>query len=128
MCSSDLGRSNSSWSLASGEIDYHTVVAPAVTAALRGIPVRVVACFTPGLTTAIIARPDIKTMLELKGKMGSDLGVNPAAHTASSQNDILQALISLGYSDKDASLALKQLPTDIGVSDGIKQALKALAR
>lgn len=55
-------------SLTSAEIDYHTVVAPAVTAALRGIPVRVVACFTPGLTTAIIARPDIKTMQELKGK------------------------------------------------------------
>lgn len=55
-------------SLTSAEIDYHTVVAPAVTAALRGIPVRVVACFTPGLTTAIIARPEIKTMQELKGK------------------------------------------------------------
>ena len=55
-------------SLTSGEIDYHTVVAPAVTAALRGIPVRVVACFTPGLTTAIIARPEIKTVQDLKGK------------------------------------------------------------
>ena len=54
--------------LTSGEIDYHTVVAPAVNAALRGIPVRVVACFTPGLTTAIIARPEIKSIHELRGK------------------------------------------------------------
>lgn len=54
--------------LTSGEIDYHTVVAPAVTAALRGIPVRVVACFTPGLTTVIIARPEFKTVQDLKGK------------------------------------------------------------
>jgi len=54
--------------LTSGEIDYHTVVAPAVVAALRGIPVRFVACFTPGLTTAIIARPEIKSVPELKGK------------------------------------------------------------
>jgi ABC-type nitrate/sulfonate/bicarbonate transport system substrate-binding protein len=54
--------------LTSGEIDYHTVVSPAVNAALRGIPVRVVACFTPGFTTAIIARPDIKTIQDLKGK------------------------------------------------------------
>lgn len=54
--------------LTSGEIDYHTVVSPAVAAALRGIPVRVVACFTPGLTTAIIARPEIKTIHDLKGK------------------------------------------------------------
>ena len=59
--------------LTSAEIDYHTVVAPAVTAALRGIPVRVVACFTPGLTTAIIARPEIKTVQELKGKI---IGLN----------------------------------------------------
>ena len=54
--------------LTSGEIDYHTVVSPAIAAALRGIPVRVVACFAPGLTTAIIARPEFKTIQDLKGK------------------------------------------------------------
>ena len=54
--------------LTSGEIDYHTVVSPAINAALRGIQVRVVACFTPGLTTAIIARPEFKTVQDLKGK------------------------------------------------------------
>jgi ABC-type nitrate/sulfonate/bicarbonate transport system substrate-binding protein len=54
--------------LTSGEIDYHTVVSPALAAALRGIPVRLVACFTPGLTTVIIARPEFKTIHELKGK------------------------------------------------------------
>ncbi|MGE5219151.1 MAG: ABC transporter substrate-binding protein [Chloroflexota bacterium] len=54
--------------LTSGEIDYHTVVSPALAAALRGIPVRLVACFTPGLTTAIIARPEFKTIQDLKGK------------------------------------------------------------
>ena len=69
-----------------------------------------------------------RLLLELKGKMGPDLGVNPATNTASTQNDILQALISLGYSDKEASAAWKQLPADIGVSEGIKQALKALAK
>ena len=54
--------------LTSGEIDFHTVVSPALAAALRGIPVRLVACFTPGLTTAIIARPELKTVQDLKGK------------------------------------------------------------
>jgi NitT/TauT family transport system substrate-binding protein len=54
--------------LVSGETDYHTVISPSVVAALRGIPVRVMACFTPGITTAIIARPDIKTIQDLKGK------------------------------------------------------------
>src|SRR5215470_10825130 len=42
--------------LTSGEIDYHTVVSPALAAALRGIPVRLVACFTPGLTTVMSSR------------------------------------------------------------------------
>jgi NitT/TauT family transport system substrate-binding protein len=54
--------------LVSGETDYHTVISPSVVAALRGIPVRVMACFTPGITTAIIARPDIKSIQDLKGK------------------------------------------------------------
>jgi hypothetical protein len=44
------------------------------------------------------------------------------------QADILQALVALGYSDRDAALALKALPPDVGVSDGIKLALKALGK
>ena len=44
------------------------------------------------------------------------------------QNDILQALLALGYNDKEAAAALKALPPDIGVSDGIKRALQALAK
>jgi holliday junction DNA helicase RuvA len=44
------------------------------------------------------------------------------------QADILQALVALGYSDREAALALKSLPTDASVSDGIKLALKALAK
>ena len=44
------------------------------------------------------------------------------------QRDIEQALLALGYSEKEANAALKNLPADIGVSDGIKQALKALAK
>ena len=44
------------------------------------------------------------------------------------QLDILQALVALGYSDKDAALALKALPPEVGVSDGIKLALRALGK
>ena len=68
-----------------------------------------------------------RLLLELKGKMGSDLGLSPSAQIHSAQNDIMQALMTLGYSDKEASAAFKQLPSEIGVSEGIKQALKALA-
>jgi holliday junction DNA helicase RuvA len=68
-----------------------------------------------------------RLLLELKGKMGADIGVNVSIGS-DSQSDILQALVALGYSDRDAALALKALPQEIGVSDGIKLALKALAK
>ncbi len=69
-----------------------------------------------------------RLLLELKGKIGADLGQPGAAPASDAQADILQALVALGYSDKEATLALKALPADVGVSEGIKQALKALAR
>ena len=68
-----------------------------------------------------------RLLLELKGKLGADLGV-PVSLANDMQSDILQALVALGYSDRDAALALKALPRDVGVSDGIKLALKALAK
>ena len=69
-----------------------------------------------------------RLLLELKGKIGADIGL-PNAHAATdAQADIVQALVALGYSDKEASAAMKALPKDVGVSEGIKQALKALAR
>ena len=68
-----------------------------------------------------------RLLLELKGKFGADLGQVPSVQNGQ-QNDILQALVALGYSDKDAALALKALPVDVQVSEGIKMALKALAK
>jgi holliday junction DNA helicase RuvA len=68
-----------------------------------------------------------RLLLELKGKLGADIGA-PAGGASGNQGDILQALVALGYSDKEATLALKALPADISVSDGIKSALKALSR
>ena len=68
-----------------------------------------------------------RLLLELKGKLGVDLGPSSADH-ADHHSDILQALLALGYSDKEAALSLKALPADVGVSEGIKLALKALAK
>ena len=68
-----------------------------------------------------------RLLLELKGKLGDSLAA-PASVAAGAQSDILQALVALGYSDREASAALKALPADMGVSDGIKLALKQLAR
>jgi len=69
-----------------------------------------------------------RLLLELKGKLGGDLtGVRSHA-VSDAQADILQALLALGYNDKEAAMALKALPADVGVSEGIKLALKALAK
>lgn len=72
-----------------------------------------------------------RLLLELKGKLGDSIlgaGAGGVSVANDSQSDILQALVALGYSDRDAGLALKALPQDVGVSEGIKLALRALAK
>jgi Holliday junction DNA helicase RuvA len=69
-----------------------------------------------------------RLLLELKGKLGADLGAGAGAVHSDSTSDILNALLALGYSDKEAMLALKQVPAGTGVSEGIKLALKALSK
>ncbi|MEO0003603.1 MAG: Holliday junction helicase RuvA [Pseudomonadota bacterium] len=71
-----------------------------------------------------------RLLLELKGKLGADLGAlaGGGLPLGDAQGDIQQALIALGYSDKEAAAALKALPAEVGVSEGIKLALRALAR
>jgi Holliday junction DNA helicase RuvA len=67
--------------------------------------------------------------LELKGKLAPDLGIvggKPQVVEASSE--VLQALLALGYSEKEAHLALKQIPPDTTVSDGIRMGLKYLSK
>jgi Holliday junction DNA helicase RuvA len=70
-----------------------------------------------------------RLLLELKDKLGTDVtstvGINRAAPVTS---DVLHALASLGYSDKEATHAVRQLPEGIAVTDGIRQALKLLAK
>ncbi|MBI5277483.1 MAG: Holliday junction branch migration protein RuvA [Burkholderiales bacterium] len=69
-----------------------------------------------------------RLLLELKGKIGADIGTASATVASDAQADILQALVALGYSDREASASLKALPRDVGVSEGIKLALRSLAR
>ncbi len=59
--------------LVSGELDYHSVLGPAVAAAIRGVPVKIVACYTPRVATAIIALPEFKSVQDLRGKT---IGIN----------------------------------------------------
>lgn len=71
-----------------------------------------------------------RLLLELKGKIGADLGAGLASgsNTPNTSNEVLQALLALGYSDKEAVIAVKQVPAESTVSDGIRLALKALSK
>jgi Holliday junction DNA helicase RuvA len=69
-----------------------------------------------------------RLLLELKGKLGADLGSGGAAAVPDAKSDILNALMALGYSDKEALMAIKNMPAASTVSDGIKYALKALSK
>jgi Holliday junction DNA helicase RuvA len=68
-----------------------------------------------------------RLLLELKDKL--DLTVVSTAATATgATSDILNALLALGYNDKEAQWAIKQLPGGSAVAEGIKQALKLLSK
>jgi Holliday junction DNA helicase RuvA len=70
-----------------------------------------------------------RLLLELKGKLGPDLGQGVGvAATAQPSSEVLQALLSLGYSEKEALLAIKQISPDASVSEGIRQGLKYLSK
>ena len=69
-----------------------------------------------------------RLVLELKDKFKNIIEGDSISNIASQTNDIQNALISLGYSTKEAIGAVKNLPADISVNDGIKNALKFLSR
>ena len=70
-----------------------------------------------------------RLLLELKDKFSingvSSVGVSQPKSTAS---DILNALLALGYNDREASATIKLLAKDLSVSEGIRQSLKLLSK
>jgi Holliday junction DNA helicase RuvA len=70
-----------------------------------------------------------RLLLELQGKFSAvGAGATQGVAAVSSGNDIVNALLALGYNEKEADWAAKQLPKDANVSDGIRQALKLLSK
>lgn len=70
-----------------------------------------------------------RLLLELRDKLPKSAAISAAVASAEPDvgSDILNALLALGYNDKEAASAMKQLPADVAVSDGIRQALKLLS-
>ncbi len=70
-----------------------------------------------------------RLLLELQGKFVATGAVSAqGVVAASASSDIVNALQALGYNEKEADWAAKQLPKESNVSDGIRQALKLLSK
>jgi Holliday junction DNA helicase RuvA len=70
-----------------------------------------------------------RLLLELKDKFTVDgVAAMNSSQPKSASGDVLNALLALGYNDREALAAVKQLPADIVVADGIRQALKSLSK
>ncbi|MDV6344829.1 Holliday junction branch migration protein RuvA [Nitrosomonas sp. Is37] len=96
--------------------DIHQVVATQDTVRLTRIP-------------GIGKKTAERLLLELRDKLDFDTNnFDAVAVSARSDSDILNALRSLGYNDREVDWAVRQLPSNITVSDGIKQALKLLSK
>jgi Holliday junction DNA helicase RuvA len=63
-----------------------------------------------------------RLLLELKGKLAD------AKPSIPGSGDVVNALLGLGYSEKEAQTAVKGLPVGVGVAEGIRAALKTLAK
>jgi NitT/TauT family transport system substrate-binding protein len=72
--------------LVSGELDYWTVIGNSVGAVIQGAPLRVLACYVPGSASALIVRPEFKTVQELRGKT---IGLNTSGGTLESMGRLI---------------------------------------
>ena len=70
-----------------------------------------------------------RLLLELKDKFAAEVtqavGVNRPPPATS---DIMHALVALGYSEREATAAVRELSEGVSVADGIKQALRLLGK
>jgi Holliday junction DNA helicase RuvA len=64
----------------------------------------------------------------LRDKLDAVLVTAPAAKGDGQAGDVMNALIALGYNEKEAAWAVKQLADGLAVADGIKQALRLLSK
>ena len=70
-----------------------------------------------------------RLLLELKDKFTIDgVAAMSANQAKSASGDVLNALLALGYNEREALAAVKLLPADVAVADGIRQSLKALSK
>lgn len=105
--------------LVSGELDYWTVIGNSVAAAIQGVPLRVLACYVPGSPSALIARPEFKSVQELRDKA---IGLNTSGGALESMARLIFKHFGL---DPDKEIKFLPLGTNERRFSAMKQGLTA---
>lgn len=105
--------------LVSGELDYWTVIGNSVGAAIQGAPLRVLACYVPGSPSALIVRPEFKSVPELKGKA---IGLNTSGGALESIGRLMFKHFGV---DPDKEIKFLPLGTNERRFSAMKQGLTA---
>jgi NitT/TauT family transport system substrate-binding protein len=105
--------------LVSGELDYWTVIGNSAAAAMQGVPLRVLACFVPGSPSALIVRPEYKSVPELRGKA---IGLNTSGGALESIGRLMFKHFGL---DPDKEIKFLPLGTNERRFSAMKQGLTA---
>jgi NitT/TauT family transport system substrate-binding protein len=105
--------------LVSGELDYWTVIGNSVAAAIQGAPLRILTCYVPGSPSALIARPEFKSVQELKGKA---VGLNTSGGALESMARLIFKHFGL---DPDKEIKFLPLGTNERRFSAMKQGLTA---
>ncbi len=105
--------------LVSGELDYWTVIGNSVGAIIQGAPLRVLACYVPGSPSALITRPEFKSVQELKGKA---IGLNTSGGALESIGRLIFKHFGL---DPDKEIKFLPLGTNERRFSAMKQGLTA---
>jgi Holliday junction DNA helicase RuvA len=69
-----------------------------------------------------------RLVLELRDKLPKALPAVTRADSSAASSDVVNALLGLGYNEREAQAAVKALPPELQLADAIRQALKALAK
>ncbi|MEW5968121.1 MAG: Holliday junction branch migration protein RuvA [Pseudomonadota bacterium] len=69
-----------------------------------------------------------RLLLELKGKPVFAGAIAGAAIASAPSDDVRQALLALGYNEREAAEAIRQLPADLSVGEAIRLALRTLSK
>ena len=102
---------------------------------ISGIGPKIALSILSGISASILAQavsqaePGLLTRIPGVGKKTAERGsADSQTPTSGAKADIISALVSLGYSEREALQAVKGLAADVTVNDGIREALKALSK